>query len=183
MPLNPEQQQHIQDKALELYARAARLYRLQETPPEVRLDLRGRAAGQWRVTAGRESLRFNPHIFALDWHNHFPDTIAHEVAHSVIYRRFGLGSGRRRPHGPEWREVMTRLGFEPRVTHDTDLSLIPTRQVRTYPYRCTCRVYALGVRRHGNAQRGERIYYCRSCGDKLRFDPDADGGAPKKKSA
>ncbi|SEQ09023.1 SprT protein [Ectothiorhodospira magna] len=183
MPLTPEQQQAIQNKARELYARAARLYRLENTPPQVRIDLRGRAAGQWRVVVGQESLRFNPHIFALDWRNHFPDTIAHEVAHSVIYRRFGLGAGRRRPHGPEWQEVMIQLGFEPRVTHNTDLSLIPVRQTRTYSYRCHCRVYALGARRHRNAQQGERVYYCRHCGDKLQFDPDADGTRPQKKSA
>jgi SprT protein len=132
--------------------------------PEIRLDLRGRAAGQWRVRDGVETLRFNPEAFIRDWHAHFPATVAHEVAHSIVYRRFGLRSVR--PHGLEWRAVMAELGFAPLVTHRTPL---PGRRSRVYIYKCKCGSHRLGPRRHHLVgQRGYR-YACRNCGGRLEF--------------
>lgn len=174
MPLDTAQQQAIRDAVQAFYRKAGPHYGVNPAPPVVRFDLRGRAAGQWRVLRGEEALRFNAHLFAMDWARQFPDTVAHEVAHSIVYRRFGLGRDRRRPHGPEWREVMQWLGFEPRVTHDSDLRGVPVRRTRRYAYRCSCQVYALGARRHRSAQSGERIYYCRRCGQTLVYAPEAE---------
>ncbi|MFP4244004.1 MAG: SprT-like domain-containing protein [Ectothiorhodospira sp.] len=173
MPLDAEHQRTIRHAVRRFFQHAAPRYGVDPTPPSVHFDLRGRAAGQWRVMKGTEALRFNPHLFAMDWERQYPDTVAHEVAHSIVYRRFGLGRDRRRPHGPEWREVMASLGFEPRVTHDSDLTGVPVRRTRRYPYRCACQVYALGARRHRSAQSGERIYYCRRCGQTLVHAPEA----------
>jgi SprT protein len=132
--------------------------------PEVRLNLRGRAAGQWRVRDGVELLRFNPEAFLLDWNSHFPATIAHEVAHSLVYRRYG--AGRVRPHGPEWRDMMATLGFPPTVTHRTPLS---GRRSRVYIYQCKCRAHRLGPRRHYLVTRRGYRYNCTDCGSRLHF--------------
>jgi len=157
--LNRNQQTAILDATTRFYSR------MESSPvPEVRLNLRGRAAGQWRVRDGIEVLRFNPEAFLLDWSSHFPATIAHEVAHSVVYRRYG--AGRVRPHGPEWRAVMATLGFPPVVTHRTPLS---GRRSRVYIYQCKCRSHRLGPRRHYLVTRQGYRYNCTDCGKRLHF--------------
>jgi SprT protein len=133
-----------------------------ETVP-VRFTLRGLAAGQWRLRNGGESLHFNERLFAAAPEQHMPDTVAHEVAHSVVYRRFGRGL---RPHGREWRMVMELLGCEPQVTHRTPPEIL-ARTLNRHLYRCGCRIHTLGPRQHGYAINGKRNYQCRVCGDRL----------------
>lgn len=149
----------IREAATAFYSRMASL-----PVPDIRLDLRGRAAGQWRMQNGLEILRFNPDAFVMNWQEHFPATVAHEVAHSLVYRQFGLGSVR--PHGPEWRAIMATLGFPPTVTHRTPL---PSRRSRLYIYRCKCRSHGLGPRRHHLVTRRGYRYACSDCGGKLEF--------------
>lgn len=149
----------ITSAAVEFYSRMRILH-----PASVRLDLRGRAAGQWRLINGEEILRFNAEAFRIDWQAHFPATVAHEVAHSIVYRRFGLKSVR--PHGPEWRDVMKTLGFPPDVTHRTPLT---GRRSRLYLYRCACQEHRLGPRRHSLLQKGSHRYRCSCCGTPLSF--------------
>lgn len=157
--LNELQADSIREAAARFYSRMA------SSPiPEIRLDLYGRAAGQWRLKKGIEILRFNPAAFILDWSAHFPSTVAHEVAHSLVFRRFGLKSTR--PHGPEWQATMNALGFPPRVTHQTQL---PGRRSRIYFYACGCRSHELGPRRHYLISRRGYQYTCAHCGDLLKF--------------
>jgi hypothetical protein len=42
------------------------------------------------------------------------ETLCHEAAHWMAFRRFGLGIS---PHGPEWGSYMRKAGFEPREHH------------------------------------------------------------------
>ncbi|TVP90124.1 MAG: hypothetical protein EA347_03485 [Thioalkalivibrio sp.] len=157
--LTETQQNGIRSAAFGFYSRMG-----SSPVPEVRLDLRGRAAGQWRVRDGIELLRFNPEAFLLDWHAHFPATIAHEVAHSLVYRRHGPKHVR--PHGPEWKEIMAALGFPPAVTHRTPLT---GRRSRVYIYKCKCRSHRLGPRRHYLVTRRGYRYNCAHCGNPLHF--------------
>lgn len=149
-----------------IIAAAERFYSMMESAPVpgIRLDLRGRAAGQWQVRNGIERLRFNPEAFLLDWHTHFPATIAHEVAHSLVYRQYG--SGRVRPHGQEWKDIMAALGFPPAITHCTPLT---ARRSRVYIYQCECRSHRLGPRRHYLVTRQGYRYTCTDCGRRLLF--------------
>jgi SprT protein len=159
LALEETQKKAIREAAAAFYAR------IQMTPaPEVRFDLHGRAAGQWRIRAGVEMLRFNPEAFLRDWHDHFPATVAHEVAHSLVYRKCGIGTVR--PHGPEWRALMVQLGFPPQVTHRTPLT---GRRTRAYLYQCRCRSHQLGPRRHYLVTRTGYRYACTRCGDTLEF--------------
>lgn len=147
----------------------ARLYDLvadttTQTLPVICFDLKGRAAGQWRLKNGVETLRFNPEAFSLDWNQHFPETVAHEVAHSLVYRRHGMR--RVRPHGPEWQGLMRAMGFQkPRVTHATALT---TRKMRQYTYECACGPQALSARRHFLIRKRGYRYQCRQCGEWLK---------------
>jgi SprT protein len=145
--------------ALEFYSRMGERH-----PAIIRLDLKGRAAGQWRWINGQEILRFNAEAFRKDWHAHFPATVAHEVAHSIVYRRFGLRTVK--PHGPEWRDIMRILGHPPDVTHRTPLR---GRRSRLYLYRCACQEHRLGPRRHSLLRKGTHRYHCSRCGTRLNF--------------
>ncbi|WP_373024681.1 SprT-like domain-containing protein [Thioalkalivibrio sp.] len=158
--LSAEKQERILEKVHELYIQSGS----ERETPEVCFNLRGRAAGQWRITRGREQLRFNPQAFVLDWDAHFPATVAHEVAHSLVYRDYGTRGAR--PHGPEWQTRMRDFGCEPRVTHDTPLS---GRNMKTHDYACDCRHHALSARRHHLIQRKRYRYQCRECGATLRL--------------
>lgn len=40
------------------------------------------------------------------------ETLCHEAAHWMAFRRHGLGI---EPHGPEWEAYMRKAGFEPRA--------------------------------------------------------------------
>ncbi|MCA1791205.1 MAG: hypothetical protein LC667_15540 [Thioalkalivibrio sp.] len=68
----------IQDRAIREAARGFYLQMAALPAPQIGLDLRGRAAGQWRLRDGVEMLRFNPDAFVQDWQAHFPATVAHE---------------------------------------------------------------------------------------------------------
>jgi SprT protein len=146
-----------------LYSKAALHFGCSAEPSPVGFKLRGRAAGQWHLRQGLESLHFNERLFAADPDQHMPETVAHEVAHSVVYRLHGRGC---RPHGREWRAVMKMLGFEPRVTHRTSPETL-ARALDHHLYHCACRSHALGPRQHRHARKGERRYHCRVCGERL----------------
>lgn len=161
--LTHDQEAKIRQQVRALYLRACP----DESPdiPEILFDLKGKAAGQWRLRKGVEQLRFNPEAFVRDWSAHFPDTVAHEVAHSLVYRSFGWR--RVRPHGAQWRAWMETFGCQPQVTHNTPLQ---GRSMKTYAYRCTCQTHALSARRHYLIQRRRYRYECRECGQRLRHE-------------
>lgn len=154
--LSPAQQERIRAAVREFYSRGT--HDNPGTIPEVRFDLSGRAAGQWRLRDGVEVLRFNPEAFVRDWDSHFPDTVAHEVAHSLVFRT--AGRRRVRPHGAEWRGFMQRMGCQPQVTHSTPLT---GRKQRIYRYECACGSHELSARRNYLIRRKGYRYQCRQC--------------------
>ncbi len=132
--------------------------------PEVRFDLRGAAAGQYR-SHPRPCIRYNAGLAALHFDAFCRQTPPHEVAHHVVACRW---PGHRRPHGPEWQEVMRAFGLEPRRCHDFDPGPLPVRRQRRFRYRCDCREHELTATRHNRVARGRQRYFCRACGAPLR---------------
>ena len=133
----------------------------------VRFDLRGRAAGMYRVQPGTRLIRYNPYIFAKHFDEGLAQTVPHEVAHYVTDVLYGLRNVR--PHGPEWRAVAAVLGAEPRATRCLDLTGIPQRRHSSFGYRCACTRHELGARRHNKVRRGEGVYLCRRCSAPLVY--------------
>lgn len=148
-------------------ARAESIFQRAFPALPVRFDLRGRAAGMYRVQRGARQIRYNPHIFAKYFSESLAETVPHEVAHYVTDVLHGLRNVR--PHGPEWRSIARALGATARATGNYDLTGIPLRRQREFDYRCACTRHALGARRHSRAQRGEATYVCRRCGSPLEF--------------
>lgn len=150
-----------------------RLIRLQPAVPEIRFDLRGQAAGQFRIdVSGLAVIRYNPTLLARHEHEFLAQTVPHEVAHYLTFLHFGRGV---RPHGEEWRQIMLELGADPRRCHTFDTSGTVTRRVRRYAYHCECSDHALSSIRHHRVLRGAS-YLCKRCGQPLRIGRAGNDG-------
>ncbi len=134
-------------------------------PVQVRFDLCGAAAGQYRIHPA-PCIRYNAALAARQFEDFCARTPPHEVAHHVVAQLHGHCGAR--PHGPEWRAVMRRFGLQPERCHDYDLSGLQVHRHRRFHYRCDCGTHALSATRHNRVQRGERSYFCRRCGKRLR---------------
>lgn len=165
-PLSTEQQQEVVSATHHYIRQASDLYQTLFNPIPVLFDLRGRSAGMYRVRGKVHDIRYNPHHFARHYQINLLETVPHEVAHYIAHMRYGWK--RIRPHGREWRGIMTDLGIEPRVSCDYDLSGIPHRIYQTFAYHCGCRAHQLTGYRHNRIHRNQARYYCRSCRGELR---------------
>lgn len=143
--------------------------------PEIRFDLAGSAAGQYRYldrgVGPRHQLRFNAYLLTRYFRDGLTATVPHEVAHYAVAVRFGLSGIR--PHGPEWQKMMRVLGARPEVTHRHDVSDLPVRRQQRWHYRCPCRHHELSTTRHRRAQRGA-TYLCARCRSPLVYIAPGD---------
>ncbi len=160
-PIDALQQRRVWEITQGCVGKAAEIYALELAPIEVRFDLRGSAAGMYRVRRADRCIRYNPWIFARYFEDSLAVTVPHEVAHYVTDCLYGLS--RVRPHGTEWQAVMRALGASPRVSARYDLSGLPLRRQRRFAYRCGCSIHQLSACRHNRVQRGEAVYLCRNC--------------------
>lgn len=133
----------------------------------VLFDLKGRAAGMYRVRSGQRVIRYNPYIFAKYYDENLSETVPHEVAHYVTDVLYGLKSIR--PHGSEWKSVMQLFGVTANRTANYDLAGLPKRTHKLFNYSCGCRTFELTSRRHNKVLRGTGQYQCRDCGEKLSY--------------
>ena len=133
--------------------------------PRITFDLRGQAAGQFRLdAAGRPAIRYNPALMTRYEAEFLAQTVPHEVAHYLAYLRYGRGI---RPHGPQWQQLMRGLGADPRRCHEFDVTGLSARRLQRHPYHCRCSEHELTSIRHHRLLRGA-TYICRTCGDALR---------------
>jgi SprT protein len=165
-PIQPLQQQQV-IAATEAYIQQAGelLQRRFEVIP-VLFDLKGRAAGMYRVSGRRRVIRYNPYLFAKYFPENLAQTVPHEVAHYIVHMEYGLHAVR--AHGREWRAIMALFGAEARATCDYDLEGVPVRRYRRYAYRCACSQHQLTSRRHNKIRDGLAQYYCKRCRTELR---------------
>lgn len=146
-------------------ARAAEIWAHRFETPLVLFDLRGRAAGMYRVSGRQRVIRYNPWLFAKYPDDNLAITVPHEVAHYVTDCLHGLR--RVRPHGAEWQAVMRAFGVDHRGGVAHDMTGIPSRPQGRHAYCCDCGVHELSTRRHYKMQRDGIRYLCRRCGSLL----------------
>jgi len=132
----------------------------------VLFDLKGRAAGMYRVQNNERFIRYNPYLFAKYYDDNLQQTVPHEVAHYLCDMVYGLR--RIRPHGSEWKQLMQLFGARAEATCRYDLEGIPSRSQRRHTYRCQCTTHQLTTRRHNNVTNNRMRYFCRSCGKALK---------------
>jgi len=139
----------------------------------VLFDLSGRSAGMFKVERRQCLIRYNPWIFAKYFEENLHDTVAHEVAHYIIYKVFGP---RAQAHGQEWQDLMICFGANPSATFDMDLSGIPQRRQATHPYRCHCQLHQVSTTRHNRILKGKGHYLCRNCDGELVYASEIAAG-------
>lgn len=167
-PIRPEQQQQVVALTQHYVMRAGAMFNRTFDSIRVLFNLKGRAAGMYRVKRGQREIRYNPYLFAKYYGDNLATTIPHEVAHYVTDVIYGLS--RIRPHGEEWLKVMRMFGADPSRTCCYDLEGIPVRRLQRHPYRCGCELYKLSAQRHRRIQSGRTRYFCRKCGVELQPD-------------
>ncbi len=160
-PIGAQHQQRVRDATHECIARAGHIFERDFPTIAVTFDLKGRAAGMYRVHNHSRLIRYNPYIFAKYFDDNLATTVPHEVAHYVVDVLYRAGSVR--PHGAEWQRVMRSLGAEPQVTGNYDLSGVPIRRQKRYSYRCGCMTHQVSSARHNRMVHNRARYYCRRC--------------------
>jgi SprT protein len=167
-PVTLSQQQHVTELTAQYIHQASERYQQSFKIIPVLFDLKGRAAGMYRIKGRERTIRYNPYLFAKYFEDNLAGTIPHEVAHYITEKLYGLG--RVRPHGHEWREVMRAFGVESSGScHDYDLENVPVRRQRRFPYQCACTVHQISTHRHNKILNGKAHYLCRQCGDAIAF--------------
>lgn len=162
---NEQQAQVVRETARYIQLAETLLSRKFDDIP-VLFNLRGRAAGMYKVTRQERFIRYNPWIFARYYAENLAVTVPHEVAHYITDQVHGLRNVR--PHGAEWRELMRMFGADASRTALFDLEGLPQRTYRKYAYRCDCNTHQLTSRRHNRIVRDRARYYCRHCGTVIR---------------
>ncbi|WP_123568328.1 SprT family zinc-dependent metalloprotease [Morganella morganii] len=147
-------------------ARACRVLKTDYPEPELNYRQRGTTAGSACLQTWE--IRLNPVLLTENGPGFIQDVVPHELAHLLVYRRFG----RVAPHGREWQWMMTEVLGVPAVrTHRFDVTSV---RARTFIYRCQCKTaHELTVRRHNKVLRGESQYLCRHCKSTLVWDNSA----------
>ncbi|MEM7304207.1 MAG: SprT-like domain-containing protein [Pseudomonadota bacterium] len=164
IPIDHEQQKKIISATESyLYTASTKLEHSFASIP-VYFDLKGRAAGMYKVKKSQRMIRYNPYIFSQYFSENMATTVPHEVAHYVVDVLHGMGNTK--PHGIEWKRVMALFNADASVTCQYDLSGLPSRHYKKINYTCSCRTHQLTRIRHNRILKGSR-YYCRHCKEEL----------------
>lgn len=164
-PIGIAQQKRVVDATADHIEKAQELFNSDFSQVTVRFDLKGRAAGMYRVQKGERVIRYNPWLFSKYFDDNLAVTVPHEVAHYITDMVYGLCNIR--PHGPEWKALMAEFGADASRTCNYDLDGIPRRVVRRFPYRCDCMHHELTAYRHNQIRQGKKLYFCRQCSSPL----------------
>ncbi|MGO2498217.1 MAG: SprT family zinc-dependent metalloprotease [Vibrio litoralis] len=156
----PQDLIHQLESSLQVYLKKAELALECTFPtPELSFQVRGKVAGkaylqQWQI-------RLNPTLLIENQQAFVEQVIPHELAHLITYHQFG----RVKPHGKEWRYVMTNIfRCPPETYHAFDISSV---QGETFTYQCQCQTHQLSIRRHNKVKRQQTRYHCSLCGTQL----------------
>jgi len=166
--LGTEQLNAIEERVAHCLRLAEKKFQRKIPSPQLKFDLRGAAAGQFRGSKDQAVLRFNSQLFSLYFDDNLEHTVPHEVAHYVVFRLFIRGKirSRIRPHGNEWKAVMHLFGVPAEVRHQYDVSQIPVRRERRVLYQCGCQEHRIAMRTHRKMVQGQQRI-CTRCNMEL----------------
>jgi SprT protein len=163
-PLQIEQQEQVISATEACLYQASLKLEHSFDPVPVMFDLKGRAAGMYKVNKSQRVIRYNPAIFSRYFSENLATTVPHEVAHYLVDVLYGMRNTQ--PHGKEWKEMMAMFGADASVTCNFDLAGLPTKHYQRFDYSCSCRTHELTRIRHNRVLKGVR-YHCRYCKQEL----------------
>jgi SprT protein len=109
-------------------------------------------------------IKFNPILFAQNKEEFINQVVAHEVAHLIVYQKYG----KVRPHGRQWQHIMEAIFNCPATTtHSLDIKDVVGKQ---FSYQCLCATHQLTIRRHNKILKGAK-YLCKKCRGTLKAIP------------
>jgi predicted SprT family Zn-dependent metalloprotease len=127
-----------------------------------------RTLGTTRVRAGAAvgTIRLSRHLVASGPDGRVRDTLLHEIAHAVAYRRHGRTAMN---HGPLWRAIAREVGAEPSATCRGAPVAPPTHVL-------VCRACGARVGLYRTPKHPAAAYRHKGCGGRFRFE--RGGGTP-----
>lgn len=146
----------------EVCAMAHTKYNLDLSNLDVRLDLRGKAAGKAGHRGSAYYIRLNVDMIQNEsFAAILKDTIPHEIAHIVCFLNPALGAN----HDKGWKRVCLALGGTGSTTHTEPVTL--ARKTRKFRYVSTSgREVLISLQRH-RAIQGGKLYILNVDGSKL----------------
>jgi SprT protein len=147
----------VEDKVLETYLLAERVFRRCFELPSIQWDLSGACAG--RAIWPDNRIRLNPVLLCENANDFIRETVPHEIAHLLNRAINGRGV---KPHGPEWKNIMRALGREPRRCYNYDVTNARVCKAQRHTYKCACRTHSISQRIHNAFLRGA-LYVCQDC--------------------
>lgn len=164
MELNKDLVARVENKVLETYLCAQKLFRTNFELPQVTFDVTNRVAGLAYRQVNR--LDFNPILLAENGDNFINRTVPHECAHAFAFVLYPMA---KRYHGPEWKYIMRALGLEPSTCHSFSIENTTTRiHPRNYVYICACRKHFVTSNIHTKCSNGQ-VRRCIICKRTIAF--------------
>ena len=114
-------------------------------------------------------IKYNLDIYKNNKEDFVAKTVPHEIAHLFTYREYILPRCRCdvKPHGKEWRLVMTLMGLNPKRCHSYEVKKA-RKVMKPYIYRCTCMDHHLTRLMHNKILKGINIR-CLKCHHRVMF--------------
>lgn len=161
--LNNEDKKALKIKGEDYFILAECFFNRPFKRPEYLFNQRGKIAGSAHLQ--RNIIKFNATLFAQNREEFFNQVVAHEVAHLIVFQKYG----KVRPHGNEWKDVMQHVFNCPAITtHSLDTHDVQGKQ---FSYQCLCSTHQLSIRRHNKILKGTQ-YLCKRCRTVLKANPD-----------
>ena len=83
-PICCRREQQVRTATSEIIRQASLIYSEDFPLIPIKFDLKGRAAGMYRVHNRDRVIRYNPYIFAKYFDDNITTTVPHEVAHYIV---------------------------------------------------------------------------------------------------
>lgn len=155
---------YIEDTVKETIKKAGKFYNIKFENIPINFDLKGKCAGQFRFIRGFSDpktmyFRFNMPMAESVGKKEYKQTIIHETAHYIA--RYMAGGSYIKPHGKEWKGVMSALGVEAKRCHDYQVPA-SSRTMRYFDYKCDCQTHSVSAIIHNRMQKGQKRF-CKKC--------------------
>ena len=156
---------------------ANEIYGLKLDIPEISFNMVGQNGGRFKGNISECKVIYNRILLEENGKAFIDQTVPHEIAHYIVYKRYGCKFMRPKTiksHGYEWQKIMKDFGCKINRCHNFDTSNSEQgRRGRTqskYIYGCACQEHELGETRHRRIQYEGAIYTCRKCKTKITKD-------------